>query len=295
VIDALTGILKRGFRRSRALTRLADSVQFEFEHPPDGPVMLVHSMIGTRAEAVHEALLERFPRANVYATRSLNPEALREWHGRIDRAFRESVSAAIPPRFVAGRALAGRLRGRPRSPWKVITLVRDPVARTIDGFFHDFRTNHPSLPEAFEADPANVDRLIELFLEADEHERGVTIEWFEREIRDVFGIDVLEQPFPLEAGHAFYRGEKCSLLVVRSEDIGRVGAPAIGLFVDAPGLHVRDENGSDTRPCAAALAAFVERLRVPDVYLDVLYGTRIARHFYTAAEIAAFRERWRRH
>jgi hypothetical protein len=169
------------------------------------------------------------------------------------------------------------------------------VARTIDGFFHDFRTNHPSLPEAFEADPANVDRLIELFLEADEHERGVTIEWFEREIRDVFGIGVLEQPFPLEAGHAFYRGEKCSLLVVRSEDIGRVGAPAIGLFVDAPGLHVRDENGSDTRPCAAALAAFVERLRVPDVYLDVLYGTRIARHFYTAAEIAAFRERWRRH
>lgn len=295
MFDALTGILKKGLRRSRALTELSDSMQYEFEHPPDGPVLLVHSMTGTRGEAVHEALLDRFPRANVYATQSLNTAALREWHGRIDQAFRESGSAAIPARFIAGRTLAGRLRGKPRSRWKVITLVRDPVARTIDGFFHDFRTNHPSLPDGFEVDPANVDHLIELFLAVDERERGVTLEWFEREVMEVFDIDVLEQPFPIEAGHALYRGEKCSLLVVRTEDLARTAAPAIGLFVGAPGLQVRSDDGGDARPWAATLAAFVERLDLPDAYLDVMYGSRMTRHFYTAAEISAFRERWGRH
>lgn len=294
MLDALNGILRKGLRRSRTLTELADSMQYEFEHPPDGPVLLVHSMTGTRSEAVHEALLDRFPRANVYATQALNTATLRQWHGRIDQTFRDAGRAAIPPLFIAGRMLAGRLRGKPRSRWKVTTLVRDPVARTIDGFFHGFRTNHPSLPDGYEADPANVDNLIELFLAVGERERGVTLEWFEREVTDVFGIDVLEQPFPMEAGHALYRGEKCSLLVVRTEDLARTAAPAIGLFVGAPGLAVRSDEERDARPWAAAQALFVERLRVPEAYLDVMYGSRIARHFYTADEIATFRQRWRR-
>ncbi|HUF67824.1 MAG TPA: putative capsular polysaccharide synthesis family protein [Longimicrobiales bacterium] len=292
VIDALTGILKRGIRRSRTLTELGQSLQFEFEHPPDGPVILVHAMAGAGSIAVLDALLKRFPRANVYHTHYLHPDTIHDHHQRFRELHRRTGHAVLHTEFIAARTLAGRLRGPVRTPWRVITTVREPVARTVAAFFHHFQGNHPELEPGFEAEPANVDRLIELFLADDEHERGVTLEWFEREIRDVFDIDVLRHPFGGESGHATYRTAKCSLLIVRTEDLDLAGGRAITSFLDVPALRIERDGPSAEPPYADAQTRFIERIQIPDAYLDIMYGSRPARHFYSEREIAAFRARW---
>lgn len=294
MLDALTGVLKRGIRRSRTLTELGQSLQFEFEHPPDGPVILVHQMARVGSVAVLHALLKRFPRANVYHTHYLNPDTIHRYHDRFNALHRQTGQASFHREFIAARTLAGRLRAPVRSPWRVITLVRDPVARTASAFFRHFQLEHPELEPGFETDPANVDRLIDLFMADDETERGVTLEWFDREVRDVFGIDVFAKPFPPDAGHAVVRGPKCSLLVVRTEDLDATGGCSIAAFLGVPGLRIERENTSADEPYAEAYSRFRQRIRIPDSYLDMMYGSRLARHFYADSEIAAFRARWSR-
>lgn len=292
MFDAVTGILRRTLQRSRSLTELAQSVQFELEHPPDGPVILVHQMGCVGSIPVEQALLKRFPAANVYRTFILNPASIRAAHQRYGELFHRTGEAGLPTEFLAARTLAGRLRGPVRAPWKVITVVRDPVARTVCAFFRRFHLNHPEFEIGFETDPGHVDRLTDLLLEANETERGITLEWFEREVRDVFGIDVFSEPFPRESGMATFRGEKCELLVVRTEDLETTGARAISSFLGVPLLRFERRNETADEPCGEAYSQFIERARLPDAWLDVLYGSRLARHFYDDAEIAAFRARW---
>jgi hypothetical protein len=292
VLDAVAGIVRRTIRRSRSLTELAQSVQFEFEHPPDGPVILVHQMGCVGGISVERALLKRFPPANVYRTFFLNPASVRTAHARFGEFFHRTGEAGLPTEFLAARTLAGRFRGTVRAPWKVITLVRDPVARTLCAFFRRFRLNHPDFEPGFENDPGHVDRLADLFLEDHEAERGITLEWFDREVRAVFGIDVFAEPFPREVGQATFSADKCELLIVRTEDLGTVGARAISAFLDVPLLRVERHNETAGEPCAEAYGRFIEQVRLPAAWLDVMYGSRLARHFYDDAEIAAFRSRW---
>lgn len=292
MFDALTGALRQGIRRSQALTEFLQSVQFEFEHPPDGPVILVHETTQAGSGPLLRALENTFPRANVYHTHYLNPDTIRGHHAQFTALFRQTGQAGVHHEFMAARTLASRLRAGVRSPWKIITLVRDPMARTISAFFRHFRLNHPGFEKGYEADPAHLDRLIQLFLADDEHERGVTLEWFDREVRDVFGIDVFRRPFPKDAGYDTYGSDTCAMLVLRTEDLDRVGARAIGSFLGIVELRIESENQPARAGYAAAYAEFVERIRMPTAYLDAMYGSRLARHFYSDAEIEAFRSRW---
>lgn len=292
VFDALTGMLKQGIRRSQALTEFVQSVQFEFEHPPDGPVVLVHEMARAGAARMLGLLLERFPRANVYHTHYLNPASIRWHHGRISELFRRTGQAGLYPEFMAARTLAARLRSGTRPPWKVITAVPDPVERTISAFFHNFRINHPDFEEGYQTEPAHIDRLIPLFLSDDELERTVTLEWFGREVRDVFGVDVFQRPFPRESGYDVHRSDACEMLLIRTADLDRVGPGAVGRFLNTPGPRFDATEGAEVEPYREARSEFEARIRLPSAYLDAMYGSRLARHFFSPAEIDEARERW---
>jgi len=292
VIDAITGILKKGIRRNRTLTEFAQTLQFEFEHPPDGPVLLVHQMARVGSASVTRALRERYPRANVYRTHYLNPDTIRRNYNMFAELRRHTGAAVLTDEFLAARALERRLRTKKRDDWKVISLVRDPVMRTVSAFFSHFSMNHPQYDPHYLEDPAHVDRLVELFLAADEYERRVTLGWFDSEVRDVLGIDVFGTPFPRDTGFATYRSGVCRLLLLRLEDLDRVGPHAIGRFLGAADLQIGRVNRSDEAPYAATMAKFMDEIRLDDAYLDAMYGSRLARHFYSEAELAGFRQRW---
>jgi hypothetical protein len=82
--------------------------------------------------------------------------------------------------------------------------------------------------------------------------------------------------------------------MVRTEDLDLAGARAIASFLDVPELRIERNELSAEPPYVDAQARFIEWIRIPDAYLDVMYGSRPARHFYSEPEIAAFRARWSR-
>lgn len=266
-------------------------MRFRLQHVARSPVIIVHQMARVGSVTVTRAIRRHLPRADVYHTHYLNPRTIAEHRVRFTRVHRETGRAGLPREYLGAKML---MRAPRKHPWRVVTLVRDPVARTVSAFFRHFTYNHPQFGGSFHADPANAERLIELFLDPSEPEHAFALDWFDRELREVLGIDVFATPFRCDAGFAEYEKARCRVLLLRLEDLDRVGERELRRFLDAPALTLSAVNRTEHENYFPAYRRFLDLLVLPAWYLDRMYDSRLARHFYTAKELAAFRARWER-
>jgi hypothetical protein len=183
---------------------------------------------------------------------------------------------AVRARFVAGDPLH----------WKVITLVRDPVARNLSSFFYDI-TRY--VPDFYERTPSSVE-LLEAFLTRPDHDTPLA--WFEQQAEPLLSLDVYAAPFPREQGYALLRSERVAWLTLRAEDLAMRIAPAMHALLGIPDFACAKTNAGMDKPYAAAYQRFLSEAQLPAEYLDHVYGSRLARHFYDAGERERMRRRW---
>ena len=182
----------------------------------------------------------------------------------------------------------------------VVTLTRDPVARNVSTFFEhieskpldDGRWHVISTEYGFELDVrrGDYDRLAELFLEKCRH--ASPVEFFDREIQRVFGLDVFEQEFDRERGYCVYETAHIRILVVRLGDLNRCHAEAFNDLTPGSHFELAKANVGGDKGYADLYEDFRHNLRLPAEYLDRMYGSRYAQHFYSAEEIEEQRSKW---
>jgi len=116
--------------------------------------------------------------------------------------------------------------------------------------------------------------------------------WFDEEIRDVLGLDLLAEPFDPEVGYATYAIGASSVLVLQVELPDERKETVLRDFLQAPSLRLERSNvGSEKR-----YANVYQRFRAGiefDTEFWTRYGSRYARHFYSAHQLEGFRARWR--
>ncbi len=173
--------------------------------------------------------------------------------------------------------------------WKVITLVRDPVARHISSFFQTIDNEIPNFTQRYQEDPTLLEQAVTRFEQDPPPDEALT--WFDEEILPALGINVYAQPFPWAQGYAVHQTELVDLLILRLEDLPRVGSEALGhvLGVEVPIVKANEAAAKDY---AEAYHAFRERLVLPASYLQQMYSSKLAQHFYSPAELETFRETW---
>ncbi len=173
-------------------------------------------------------------------------------------------------------------------PMDVVTLVRDPVARNISDFFQNFAMYMGADPLARRASQAEMEAAF-----FRDHLRRVPLEWFDIELKPVLGIDVYAQSFPHAQGWQRLACGPRRVLILRAELDDAVKAAVLGEFLDIPGFTLTRDNEGEQKEYRDLYRAFREDIRFPAWYLEEMYGSRFARHFYSAAEITRFRRRWR--
>lgn len=183
-----------------------------------------------------------------------------------------------------------RLLHLPNRPAKVITLVRDPLARNIAAFFQLFRRVLWEEPGFDTRKDIGARELVARAFETHFDHRA-PLWWFPREIGRTLGIDVLAHPFERERGWTRILRGNIDLLVVRMEDLANARG-AIAGFAGVPRLDLPTTNLGSRKWYADLYRDFREHYRPPTAMLDELYGSDFARHFYTPDEIAGFRRRW---
>ncbi|HLL81356.1 MAG TPA: putative capsular polysaccharide synthesis family protein [Longimicrobium sp.] len=117
--------------------------------------------------------------------------------------------------------------------------------------------------------------------------------WFDQQVRAPFGIDVFAEPFDRARGWQVYEGEDARMLLIRQEDFGQLPAAMSALYgLPSAPARVPHENRADEHGYQDPYRQAKESIKLPPALLDAAYSARYARHFYTEAELKAFRAHW---
>lgn len=197
-----------------------------------------------------------------------------------------SMSAAL------SRAIDGGYLGT--RPVKVITLVRDPVATNLSGFFHNTSWWSAAVRHQVEMRTAGWQTLLwQHFLDIYPHDVPAT--WFDMEMKSLFHVDVLSEPFPREQGYKLYESPSCSVLLMKLENLRYCGAEAIDSLLGIEGFQLSQSNKAENKWYADIYREFKLTANIPESYLSRQYETEFAKHFYGDGELLEFRNRWGNH
>lgn len=172
----------------------------------------------------------------------------------------------------------------------IISATRDPVIRNISSFFQNFEANYGCSFSDFHGDENDV---IHRFLhEWDKHE--VTSKWFDINIKKFTGLNVYDCKFNEELKSEKLSNSKFEILVIRAEDNNDVKEAAISDFLGLRNFKIIDENVSSDKPYSSLYRKVLATINLPAEYLDMMYESEYARHFYNEDERNVMRARWLR-
>jgi hypothetical protein len=238
-----------------------------------GPVFNVHSFTEgnlNRAEQIYKIQFHRHP----YSPRTL-------WDSQKIR-----------------KQLLDRNKGK---RWKIVTLVRDPIARSLSLFFgpdnmiiEKFNGQYKIKSNTYSYEiiirPEDTKILLDLFLTKVDHNRPTA--WFDNELRRFSGIDIFSTEFPKSKGYNIYCEEHVKLLLIRLENLNDVADDAFKEFLGIENLSIKDTNIGTKKHFGNLYRTFKESIKLPDSYVEMMYKSRYAKHFYSEEEINMFKKRW---
>jgi hypothetical protein len=187
----------------------------------------------------------------------------------------------LPQNLYRGWVLRHWLRVR-TTQVKVITLVRDPVARKLSSAFQLRRYN----PDLSVDDASAAKRWLRENIDFDESPPYESV-WFDREIKAVFDIDVYKYPFDPEKGYTRIQTPQADILVLRLEDLDALIPSAVSDFVGAQLTVERTNTRSDD-----TYQTIKRTFTLPPSTLEQIYSQRMTQHFYSDREIEAFIDSW---
>lgn len=252
-----------------------------------GPPMLVWQMGKVGSSTIYASLRTAMPDAPLFHIHMLTEAMLKK--GELYQKSQLKGNRAFEFNRCLRKAFLDSLECGRR--WRIVSIVREPVARNLSAFFQNLDLYYPDpgiSSDVMEKIP--VDELIEKFLKEFDHDRPM--EWFDGEIRGLLGLDVFAEPFPCEQGYRIYREDRFDLLLIRMEDINRVGAAALASFLELPGFQLVNRNVGAEKNYADSYRKVKSQIVFPTRYLDEFHGSKYARHFYTDKELSEFRRRW---
>ncbi|NQT91098.1 MAG: hypothetical protein HQ558_07585 [Candidatus Omnitrophica bacterium] len=203
---------------------------------------------------------------------------------------------AQPPRWLRRlRSLRRLIDENPGVRWKIITGVREPVIREISDVFQNLERDMPDLDK--DDEEASLERIrrhvLKIFKDFNET-TDYTCCWFDKELKDVFSVDVYASDFNKEAGYKIYSSDKGDILLIRLEDLSRCAREAFQEFLGIENFSLSKDNIGDKKWYSALYRWLLDSIIIPRDDLDRIYSSRYARRFYTEEEIAGFRKRWTR-
>ena len=192
-------------------------------------------------------------------------------------------------------------RGNIKSPWSVITLVRDPMAKTLSSFFQALEVElHGGIDyrEGSQTEPQQqiVDTVLARFYEVyvNNPNRQHPFDWFDRELKTNLGMDVLAEPALGEKTYHIYKNKQANVLLLKLEFLTSSTQPAFQEFLGLENFKLTSSNVRAQKQYGSLYKDFLDRVELPANYLDWVYGFAPVKQFYSEAEIENFYQRWKK-
>jgi len=268
-------------------------------HAYSGQPIINYQMGKVGSSTVQASLLALGMDRRVYHVHFLNPVRVRQIEQQRRKYFRTERYGRLRRPWLY-EFLYEQIMKKERH-WKLVTLVREPIARNVSTFFENLEVTAKAEAAVYAVRSAyygfdievaleKLDPLIELFFERLVHERP--LRYFDDEIKTVFGIDVFDSEFPKDRGFRIYHGDNADLLLIRLENLDSCANSAFKAFLEIDNLALVNTNVATNKVYAPLYREFKRSICLPQDYVDRMYDSKYTRHFYSEEEIQQFRNRW---
>ncbi len=177
---------------------------------------------------------------------------------------------------------------------KIITLVREPLSRDYSHFLYHmselvkngYLLSDNSLLEAC------AEGIRKRALQNGKCKYGYQFEWFNKELKEVFGIDVYSHPFDKEKGYSIIKQDNIEVLVVKLEKLNDL-EQVVGEFANAPHFKLINVNEASKKEYKDLYKSIRESVKIPRQVVSLYYnGNRYMDHFYSEEEKKSFLKKW---
>ena len=287
-------IIHQLIRRSPKLTGLDIGLRLRREERRGEAAIIVYQMGKVGSSTAVASLRASGLRQRIHHIHSLTGQGFDSRKHMYERMFPgQPIDMQRMRHLLVSEQLQKRLAKHGGAPkWKVISLVRDPVARNISDFFQVIDYWLPNFEERVNAGELDVDELISTFMREYHHDEPLN--WFDIELKKVLGVDVFACEFPKSEGFKIYRRNRIEALVMTLEQLNTSSAAAFGDFLGLENVKIVDANAAEDKNYNMLYKQFKSGLKLPHEYLEKMYSSKYAQQFYSADEIQRFFNKWKR-
>jgi hypothetical protein len=254
------------------------------------PVVLVYQMAKVGSTTVVRSLRRSHPQLQVFHVHTLTSDGI-EALGQFYRSCRVPSLPWAAHLLTSGHLAEQLDRGVAPGCWRVVTLVRDPVARNVSLLFQIGARCIPGFRQLCDAKRLDVLALLHRF--EDLYPRQFScMSWFDDELRRVFDVDLFAVPFSRDKGWQIYAGPVADALLIRTDRLSETGDEALGQFLGLSTVAWRQSNIGARKANGRRYDDLLRRLVLPESYVDRIYASPGVQHFFTAAELARMKVRW---
>jgi hypothetical protein len=259
------------------------------------PVVLVFQMGKVGSSSIYKSISEVWPKIPAYHVHHLNNEDIHGgifWHcaSGIQKRF-------IPEHLLVSLGLTGFMsRHRADVSWKIISLVRDPIALQVSTVFQNITGGYS---EAFDFQENRIDR--ERFIALSkrlllEHGTRKThfLNWFDHNIKNFIGVDIYQYPFDKNTGYSIVNHNNFSILLIKMEKLHECFEKAMSDFLGITGLRLPMVNVGSDKEFGKDYKEIKSSLKFESALCDEIYSTKLVKHFYSDSEIDDFKKKWSR-
>lgn len=162
----------------------------------------------------------------------------------------------------------------------IITGVRDPFSRYISAFFE----------QAHYLKFDTVSNTLDLVRKKLDHHGNFesTLVWFDKEIKDVFDINIYDYPFDRGEGYTVVQKGKVKIFIFRLDKLDSLEAQ-LGDFIDFSGFKLISHNITEDNPNYIKLK---NEFKFDELTFDRVKHSPYLQYFYTQREIDVFKKKW---
>lgn len=184
---------------------------------------------------------------------------------------------SVPLHLIVSELLLNKIKNY-NGTLKIITILREPISRSISSFFQniDFYMNSIEYPNLIINESKSI-KIIEKLISSSVDEIN---NWINTEIKENFNIDIYKSDFT-ENKFIIYKNGKIELLLLRVEDLNNVFENATKEFLNLnKGLSLMNYNIGSKKYYSSQYKSIQNKIRINDEIIDKIFSSKYILHFY---------------
>ncbi|MFM5900186.1 MAG: putative capsular polysaccharide synthesis family protein [Dolichospermum sp.] len=243
-------------------------------------IYLVYTMGKVGSSTIYKTLETELKVAHVFHVHRLS----RKWLETRDLSISDNHPSVRQAKQIQ------KLKSTPGKHFKIISIVRDPIAKKVSGFFQNPHLYGLTQQDLLTISPDDACNLII----QNRMKFYDTVEWFDNEFADFTGIDIYEKSFNHADKEQVCSSDNLDVLILRLEDFKYQETILLNLqrFIESPIQKITNANITEEKPFATLNKQVVDMIKFPDDFVNDIYSSKYCQHFYTPDELHKFRNKW---